>query len=270
MSEQASQETLRSRIASWLRGLLGRAPLGRRVEHAEGPIFRARWSIDPGFPPRGRSVEVDVAIHPSQGLALVVMMPGWEGDIDGYEDKYLKLAQLIRSQGIGAVVRLGNPEFDGVDFEEACRGHLRDAVDQALARSAKICGATEPKLYFFGTSAGASAMAALADRWPQLEKMLLVAPSADAGYEAACAGLLAFSGEVSVVAGRQDEVVGSLPEELSGIAPPGARRRFVGIDHCDHQFRGAINGRIYSQAPLWAFADDDPFPDPDRGIHLYD
>ena len=53
--------------------------------------------------------EQDVAIHPFTNGRIVVNCPGSEGDIDGYNNKYITLSDYIVSQGLGAVVRCGNP-----------------------------------------------------------------------------------------------------------------------------------------------------------------
>jgi hypothetical protein len=42
------------------------------------------------------------------------------------------------------------------------------------------------------------------------------------------------------------------------------------VPDCDHQFRGEVNGRIMSSAPLWAFTDEVARPEPSMGIKLYD
>ena len=113
-------------------------------------------------------------------------------------------------------------------------------------------------------------MAALAPDLPRVERALLFALSGDAGDEAVVDGLRRFTGDLFVVAGENDEVVGDLPRTLFDYAIATRSKQLVLLPDCGHQFKGERNGRIMSHAPLWAFADEDGFPDPARGIHLYD
>ncbi|MDF1664184.1 MAG: hypothetical protein P1V97_20615 [Planctomycetota bacterium] len=231
------------------------------------------WSYSPSRDRREAPIPLPVEIHPHANGRLIINMPGWDGAIDGYQQKYTKLAEFLVEQGLGAVVRCGNHPVDRVDFEDACKAQIRDLTKTALEKAISICGSPTPELYFMGFSAGASAMAATAQLFPQLKALLLMAPSTDAGYDSMKASLSQFSGAVSVIVGAADLVVGSFPREVATWGPEGlsARsRRLVVIPQCDHQFRGARNGQILSQAPLWAFGDLDPFPHPDAGIILYD
>jgi pimeloyl-ACP methyl ester carboxylesterase len=165
---------------------------------------------------------------------------------------------------------MGNHPLDDVEYEESSAAQLRGVVTHALSKAVDLCGAAQPDVYFMGVSAGASTMAALASEFPALKKLLLVAPSADAGEDAVAAGLAAYRGELYVVVGENDLDVGRLyPESLGSLAPNAAIKKFVVVPRCDHQFTRERNGRILGQAPLWAFAGDEPFPDPERGILLY-
>lgn len=55
------------------------------------------------------------------------------------------------------------------------------------------------------------------------------------------------------------------------LATSASRRELFIIEHCDHNFRGEINGRIMSEAPFYAFATGERpnFPDPLGGMVLY-
>lgn len=250
-------------MLSWLRRALG----ARQLDLA---VREETWRLDPSWERNAREVEHRVAIHPARSSRLVVMLPGFEGTLDGYANKYQKLAAFLVERGVGAVVRSGNPTIPGFEFETTCRTVLRGVVENALARAPAICGQKDPALLLLGWSAGASAIAALAADLPRVERVLLMAPSGDAGEEAVTDGLRRFTGELFVVAGEEDRVVGDLPRRLFDLATGARRKQFVLLPGCDHQFRGERNGRLMSHAPLWAFDDAAGFPDPAVGIHLYD
>ncbi len=229
---------------------------------------RASWEIPFGD---GRARPIEVALHRADVGRIAVMMPGWDGDIDGWEQKYAKMADLLAGRGIAAVVRMGNHPVAGLPFETSSPDQLRGVARRAVAEATALCGSATPELLGLGMSAGASAMAACAGDLPGLTRLLLLAPSADCELQDMRSGLAAYRGALFVVVGADDEVVGRrLPEDVFRMAPDAARAEMVVVPACDHQFRGPTNGRILSQAPLWAFADDAPFPDPGRGIHLYD
>lgn len=233
------------------------------------PAERHIWTA---APPGGDPFPFDVALHPCPGGRIALLLPGYDGDIDGYAGKYRRIAELLQERGVAAVVRAGNHPLDELDYEVSSPAQLRAMVAGARAAAPALCGGDgEPELLFLGVSAGASTMASLASEVGRLSTALLVAPSADAGEEAVRRGLAAYRGALLVVVGEHDLVVGrAWPEALLAAAPRAARRELVVVPRCDHQFTGARNGRILSQAPLWAFAGDGPFPDPDRGVHLYD
>lgn len=228
------------------------------------------WRFHPAGCRDGAERDLLVAVHPLRSRRIVIMLPGWNGSLDGYERKYARIAELLVERGVGAVVRSGNPVIPGFPFELTCRTLLRGVADGALRRARAICGHPTPSLLLLGWSAGASAMAALASDLPRVERVLLYAPSADAGHDAVVDGLRRFTGDLYVVVGEEDRVVRDLPRRLVALASSARSKQLVLLPSCDHQFRGARNGRIMSQGPLWAFIDEDGFPDPDRGIHLYD
>lgn len=212
-----------------------------------------------------------VIIHRNQSGVIIINYPGYNGDVDGYNNKYKKIADFLDEKEIGAVVRTSNHIQTGVDYPQSARSFLRQTVDYALQNSQAICGLDQPRLYFVGVSAGAGAVAAVAHEYPQVEKTLLIAPAANVGVDIIQTGLSRYSGELYIVVGEKDEVVGmEAGQFFSTMAVKARVNKLVIVPNCDHQFRGAINGRILSKAYLWALVGDNTFPSPDGGIKLYD
>lgn len=215
-------------------------------------------------------LSIPLAIHANrESGCITISYPGAMGDIDGYNAKYRTLANLIQEK-VGAVIRLGNHYFQGFDYSKSIQNDLRAVVGYAIENSKDICGAKVPVIYLMGFSAGASAIAAVAYEFTQVRKILLISPSGDAGKEDITRGLAEFAGEVYIVAGENDDVVG--PETapmVSGLVKKASVHKLVIVPNCDHQFRGLENGMIMSKAPLWAFLGDQDFPSPNGGIELY-
>lgn len=120
-----------------------------------------------------------------------------------------------------------------------------------------------------GFSAGASAIAAISYEYPSVKKILLMAPSGDAGHEALEKGLSEYVGEIFIAVGANDEVVGAEVVKTFAHHLKKTSAQCVIIPNCDHQFRGTKNGMIVSNAPIWAFIGGIEFPSHEGGIELY-
>jgi dienelactone hydrolase len=218
------------------------------------------------------TINFEINIHDCpESNVIIVNYPGYQGDIDGYQGKYRRLADLIRRKGLGAVIRMDNQYRYGFLYEKSVVADLKATVDYALANAKTICSTSEPDLYLMGFSAGAGAIAIVAADYPQIKKVLLLAPSVDAGKTAIEEAFGKFRGEVYIAVGEYDECVGrEAGDFFLGLATGARKKTLVVIPNCDHQFQGRINGKIMSKAPFWAFADDESFPSADGGIELYD
>ena len=136
------------------------------------------------------------------------------------------------------------------------------------------CGDRLPTVYGgdgWGYGRGAVAdVAAVAGDYPAVKKILLIAPSGDAGTKNIVNGLAKFHGTVSITAGDRDRVVGAQGgERLMGATTGTEAKQLVIVPDCDHQFQGRRNGMILSKAPGWAFWGDMTYPSPDGGTVLY-
>lgn len=101
--------------------------------------------------------------------------------------------------------------------------------------------------------------------------MLLISPSADAGWEAIESGLFNYSNELYITAGQNDIFIGmDMAPRYEKVAVNASKNELVVVSDCDHQFRGTENGNKFSHAYLWAFANDDDYPSGSKGIDLYD
>jgi len=217
------------------------------------------------------SLNLELAIHPYSNGVIVVNYPGITGNIDGYNNKYGKLADFIQEKGVGTVVRMGNEHFPKLPYPKGMIDNFRYVLDHCLANGKELSDKKDPKLYLMGFSAGASTIAAVSGDYLAVEKILLIAPSGDVEKEAIERGLAKFRGELYVAVGANDEVVGPRAGKIFyDLATAAKLKKLEIIPDCDHQFRGERNGRIMSKAPLWAFADDVTFPSPNGGIKLYD
>lgn len=251
-------------------------PRAEDYEHLPIQQVTLEWMAKPNDPQakggKGYGEEhllkLDVAIHPNKSGRIIVNYPGFGGDIDGYNLKYRKLAQYMQGEGLGGVLRSSGPDFWGYTVDTG----LRRMLDYTYENAEEISGVTKPEVLLMGFSAGASAIAAVAHSYERVSRMLLMAPSGDMGMKEVTEGLKRFAGEIFIVIGREDDVVGvEAGQTFYDLATGASHRELHIIPNCDHQFKGELNGRIMSQAPFYAFGTGEKplFPDPQGGIVLY-
>ena len=152
-----------------------------------------------------RQLDLYLAIHPNTTGRIIINYPGYKGVIDGYENKHRKLALFMQGENLGAVVRGKGPGFS--DFEGfTVETQLRKMIEYSLENALFISGVENPELLLIGTSAGGGAAATIAVEYPAVSRILLMAPGANGKVEA----LRNFTGEVFIVIGENDNVVGTL------------------------------------------------------------
>ncbi len=197
--------------------------------------------------------------------------PGFGGDIAGFNNKYVTLAdQIAGPWNIGSVVRLGNHFDPSIDYSESVVDDLRSAIACCEEHSRDWFDADNLTFFLMGFSAGAGAVAALAGEVHNIEKILLAAPSAAASHDRIQRSLARFPGECYSAVGTNDDVVGAhAAHQFSSMAKSTRVNKVHLIENCDHQFRGTRNGRIMASLPLWAFTDRLSEPDESQGVDLY-
>jgi dienelactone hydrolase len=226
-----------------------------------------RYKIVPNILDDPNGFEVFAHQPTKRPKATIINIPGYRSDIDGYNHKYVKIGDDLATRGF-QFVRMPNIERPpGRQYAKGLLGDLR-AVVEFFSRD--VGGRHEP-LYLMGFSAGGFAAAVVGAENPNVEKILLMEPSASESLVGKLprSALGRYEGEVYIVLGDHDGVgssVGWLYHDSFAKASP---RKLTVIDNCGHQFTGKTNGQIMAKAPLWAFAGDKTFPSPEGGLVLY-
>lgn len=211
-----------------------------------------------------------VYVHASPAAsAIIINYPGYNGHIDGYNNKYRTLGRYLSRKGIGAFIQMPNTIWPNENYRASLVNDLLSVCRYARRQAGGICGTKKPDLYLMGFSAGAGGVAGAAFH-SGAKKILLMAPSGDAAQDVVTKSLKQYQGEVYIAIGKNDDVVGpDAGQCYYDMATGASKRELVVIPKCDHQFKGRTNGRIMSKAPLWAFAGDTTFPSPEGGLVLY-
>lgn len=200
---------------------------------------------------------------------VIINYPGAGGSINGYNDKYSKIGKVAALSHLGSFVQMPNLRRSG-SYAESLRADLLAVTSFIREHSLELFSHAEPELCLAGISAGGGAVAAVAEE-VEAKKILLVAPSSDAGITEIVTGISKYSGELYIAVGDWDSIVS--PESSKFLykqATNASRRELCVIPNCDHQFRGTDNGSILSKAYWWAFAEyETDFPFPGGGLLLY-
>lgn len=101
--------------------------------------------------------------------AVFLVKTGLNGDIFGYQHKYLKMAEQIRQHYGCTVIVSSNPydHFNGVYF-----GYTRDSLKDAVNLTKEL--GKRGSIYFFGHSNGALVGLEHAYKYPRIKKIMAV------------------------------------------------------------------------------------------------
>ena len=215
-----------------------------------------------------------LVVHPSPHAdAIIINLPGYKSELDGYNGKYRKIGAMLSEKKIGACIQMPNNLHTYHRNESLFLEDLRAVITYAKRETWEMCWKPSARIYLAGVSAGAIAVSTVASEYEEVEKILLVAPSLTSRSDhndLIKRGIGDFKGEVSITVGETDMVTGILAaHNYYEFALRAKVRRFVPIPSCDHQFSGTRNGQILCNAYLWAFAGEGNFPSPDGGLELY-
>jgi hypothetical protein len=147
---------------------------------------------------------LDIAIHPAQSNVTFVTIPGVDGSVDGYKNKYVDIADSVQQKHGVAVVRASNPFITSFHWES----NIRRLLAYISENSERISGTLEPKLYIMAHSAGAAIIAQIAHEYPEIKRLLLINTAAKLDEEKIMKGVSAFKGEqVTILYGEHDPSV---------------------------------------------------------------
>lgn len=195
-------------------------------------------------------LSLDLAIYPNLSGRIIINYPGFDEGIDGINLRYKDIALKMQSVNLGSVIRCAHP----IPTNFLPTTNLKKAIDYSLENAEIICGFKKPKINLMGFSAGASAIAAVAASYQEVSKILLIAPSGDTPKELVQEKFEKFTGEVYIIIGENDEVVGTRAGQIYyDLAISARHREFHIIPNCDHYFNGEINDNIFKKAPFYAF-----------------
>lgn len=186
---------------------------------------------------------LDIAIHPADSKVVLLTVPGVDGSVDGYENKYVKIAENVQEQHGAAIVRIANPFITSYHWES----NIRRALDYIMKHTEEITGHKDIEVRIMAHSAGAATVSQIAWEYPEITRILLINPATKLGFDKIKYGLSEFGGsKITVIFGSEDPSVNDA-EELSKV-DESARMRTLILDGVDHHFSGDAL-KLFMQAP---------------------
>jgi len=196
--------------------------LGMTTKH-----HKLAWTEQHG--PETFKCSLDVAMHPAKSSIILLTMSGVEGSADGYQGKYVTIAQNAQREHGVAAVRIGNPFISSLSWES----NLRHTLDYVIARSAEIAGPEFKEIRIMAHSAGGTVAGLMAWEYPEVSRLLLVNPALKHGYQQVEDGLRKFRGSTTVLFGEHDSSI-FLGQELGKLP----RVQVLNVKDADHHFSG--------------------------------
>lgn len=172
---------------------------------------------------------LDVAVHPAQSDTVLLIIPGVDGSVNGYEDKYIRIAEQAQDRHSVAVVRIANPFISSFHWES----NPRRILDYIERNASVITGSNEtPRIKVMAHSAGASIIARIAHEYDNISDILLVNPAEKLDSNAIRHGLGKANATVKIIFGEKDPSV-SFAEALQGDG-----YQVEVVEGADHNFSG--------------------------------
>lgn len=179
---------------------------------------------------------VEATVHPFNNGKVAVIYPGANGSKDGYENKYLRMAEKLVAMGVCSVIRVPNTYHSGNGWTTG----LEMAIEWVIKHAVEVCN--KPKIeeiFLIGHSVGAGAISLVAVAYEQVTKVVLTSPAPLRRKNLAEHRINEFEGEVYVYIGEEDMVI---PREEAldfyNFAVYSSNRILKLVPKCDHEWSG--------------------------------
>ena len=191
---------------------------------------------------------LDIAIHPANSKVVLLTVPGVDGSVDGFEDKYIKIAESIQEKYGAAIVRMANPFITSYHWES----NIRRALNYILENTQEIAGRGDIEIRIMAHSAGAATVSQIAWEYPEITRILLVNPATKLGIEKIKYGLSEIGGsKITVLFGSEDPSVGDV-DEISKLSEAKNVHTHI-LEGVDHNFSGESLGAFITAPSLYLF-----------------
>lgn len=168
---------------------------------------------------------LDIFVSPAKNRTIFMTIPGVDGSIDGYKDKYKRITENVQNKNGFTFARMANPFISSLHWDS----NIREMLEYLLSNKKEITGSDDIEIHIMSHSAGAAVIAQIAWEYPEITKLLLVNTAFGLKPEKILKGIESFSGQVNFVFGSKDPSVGwteNLKEKYNVRVIDGADHNF--------------------------------------------
>jgi predicted alpha/beta hydrolase family esterase len=191
---------------------------------------------------------LDIFISPADSNIIMITVPGVDGSIDGFNDKYKHITEMVQNDHKVAIMRMSNP-FISVYFWES---NVRQALDYIVTNKKMICNHDDIEIYIMAHSAGAAIVAQIAWEYPEIAKLLLINPAAKLGFEKITKGIAKFGcHKTTILIGTKDPSF----NEINGLSSLSEFKKIqiIKVEGADHNFSSNAFPIFMSSASKYLF-----------------
>lgn len=114
--------------------------------------------------------KLQIAKHPGDEKNIFLIIPGVDGSLDGYEEKYLKIAESVNIQHGLTSYQIDNPYISRLHWES----NVRQILDHIFMEHPEI-----ESINIMAHSAGAWVIGNIAHEYPEIKRVLMVNPASN-------------------------------------------------------------------------------------------
>lgn len=181
------------------------------------------------------SCKLQIAKHQGDDKNIFLIIPGVDGSIDGYEDKYLRIAKSVNQKHGHTSYQIDNPYISSLHWES----NVRQILDYILMNHPEI-----ESINIMAHSAGAWVIGRIAWEYPEIRRLLLVNPATNVNIDDLSFGLSKSSDKKIVV------LIGSEDPSHQYRSKLKTKNTIIEIvDGADHNFSGDALS-VFLEAPV--------------------
>ncbi len=191
---------------------------------------------------------LDIAIHPADSKIVLLTVPGVDGSVDGFENKYVKIAESIQEKYGAAIVRMANPFITSYHWES----NIRQSLNYIIENTEEITGHKDVEIRIMAHSAGAAIVAQIAWEYPEITRILLINPATKLGIDKIKYGLSEFGVDrITIIFGSEDPSVGDV-DTIAKLSEAKNVNTHI-LEGVDHNFSGDSLEEFISAPNLYLF-----------------
>lgn len=171
----------------------------------------------------------------------VVILTGLNGNENGFNDKYVKMAKILQEKHDANIFIFSTPSGvyeNGKNFLERCISK----VDEVMVENEK----EDYEIYCMGSSAGAWALGVYAFEFLKIKKVLMINPVLSLNYNKLLNGLKKLEAETDLIIGDNDP---SRPFLFIAKSAERENLRVEVLPNVDHVFSGDENFQLFLNLP---------------------